>query len=180
MRQEIAESLLRVGPEPFDSSTPVTCGCVWAEELDTKVPEQYSGVQSLICLDADGQVLFSWDHIPFGRPHMVTCDAEDNVWLSDDGGHTIYKVSPDGEILSSLGTKDTSGEDGTHFNKPTDIAFTVQGEMYVSDGYGNKRVASSTHRVPCSCSGVPRGRHPDSLRFHTPLPSTTMAKFTRA
>ena len=95
----------------------------------------------LICFGADGKLLFSWDHISFGRPHMVTVDVDDNVWLTDDGSHIIYKLSPQGEVLFTLGTKDVSGEDGTHFNQPTDIAFNVQHEMYVSDGYGNKRIA---------------------------------------
>jgi DNA-binding beta-propeller fold protein YncE len=95
----------------------------------------------LLCFDADGTYLFPWEHISFGRPHMVTCDTEDNVWLSDDGDHIIYKLSPRGEILFTLGTKGVPGEDGTHFDQPTDIAFNVQGEMYVSDGYGNKRIA---------------------------------------
>jgi DNA-binding beta-propeller fold protein YncE len=95
----------------------------------------------LLCFDAAGKLLFSWEHISFGRPHMVTCDRDDNVWLSDNGGHIIYKLSPEGESLFTLGTKDVPGEDGTHFNQPTDIAFNAQGEMYVSDGYGNKRIA---------------------------------------
>ncbi len=95
----------------------------------------------LLCFDPEGKLLFSWSHISFGRPHMVLCDTEDNVWLIDDGAHVIYKLSQEGEILFTLGVKGIPGEDGTHFNQPTDIAFNVRGEMYVSDGYGNKRVA---------------------------------------
>ena len=100
-----------------------------------------SDAPPLICFDVAGKVLFSWDHIDFGRPHMVTCDADDNVWLVDDGAHVIYKLSPDGEVLSTLGVKGEVGSDGEHFDKPTDIAFNTRGEMYVSDGYGaNMRV----------------------------------------
>jgi len=33
--------------------------------------------------------------------------------------------------------------DGAHFNKPTDVAFAADGSVYVSDGYGNSRVANS-------------------------------------
>jgi len=33
-----------------------------------------------------------------------------------------------------------AGEDETHFNKPTDIAFAPDGNFFVSDGYGNSRV----------------------------------------
>jgi DNA-binding beta-propeller fold protein YncE len=72
---------------------------------------------------------------------MVLCDGDDNVWLIDDGGHIIYKLSSEGEVLFTLGVKDVAGEDGTHFNQPTDLTFGPLGEMYVSDGYGNKRIA---------------------------------------
>jgi DNA-binding beta-propeller fold protein YncE len=39
-----------------------------------------------------------------------------------------------------LGEKGVEGEDQTHFNKPTDIAFAADGNFFVSDGYGNSRV----------------------------------------
>ena len=41
----------------------------------------------LLCFDSEGKFLFSWAHISFGRPHMVLCDTDDNVWLIDDGAH---------------------------------------------------------------------------------------------
>ena len=37
--------------------------------------------------------------------------------------------------------KGVRGEDGTHFSRPTDIAFGLREDLYVSDGYGNRRVA---------------------------------------
>ncbi len=95
----------------------------------------------LLCFDSEGKCLSSWSHMSFRQPHMVHCDSDDNVWLIDDGAHVIYKLSPEGEILFTLGVKGVSGEDGTHFNRPTDIAFNAQGEMYVADGYENKRIA---------------------------------------
>lgn len=95
----------------------------------------------LLCFDRDGVLLRSWGRGAYGRPHMAKCDAEDNVWLIDDGAHVLYLYSPDGELLRTLGTRGVLGEDGTHFNRPTDIAFGLAGEFYVSDGYGNARVA---------------------------------------
>jgi DNA-binding beta-propeller fold protein YncE len=72
---------------------------------------------------------------------MVKCDEEDNVWLIDDGGHVLYLYSPEGKVLKTLGIRGIPGMDGEHFDRPTDIAFGVDGEFYVSDGYGNRRVA---------------------------------------
>jgi len=95
----------------------------------------------LICFDREGEYLRSWGEDAYIRPHMVKCDGEDNVWLIDDNGHVLYLYSPEGELLTTLGTKGVPGEDGSHFDKPTDIAFGLEGEFYVSDGYGNKRVS---------------------------------------
>jgi hypothetical protein len=95
----------------------------------------------LICFDREGEYLHSWGEGAYVRPHMVKCDGEDNVWLIDDNGHVLYLYSPEGELLKSLGTKGVPGEDGSHFDKPTDIAFGRGGGFYVSDGYGNKRVS---------------------------------------
>ncbi|MDF1514129.1 MAG: peptidyl-alpha-hydroxyglycine alpha-amidating lyase family protein [Anaerolineae bacterium] len=98
----------------------------------------------LLCFDMKGTYMFSWDHISFGRPHMVLCDNNDNIWLIDDGGHIIYQLSPHGEVLFTLGVKDSPGEDTLRFNQPTDLAIGLNGELFISDGYGNKRIVKCT------------------------------------
>ena len=95
----------------------------------------------LICFNREGEYLLSWGEDAYVRPHMVKCDEDGNIWLIDDGGHILYLYTPDGELLKTLGTKEVLGEDGSHFNRPTDIAFGLRGGFYVSDGYGNSRVA---------------------------------------
>ncbi len=72
---------------------------------------------------------------------MAHCDAEDNVWLIDDGGHVLYHCAPDGRLFTILRTKGVRDMDGTHFNQPTDLAYGVNDRIYVSDRYWNKRVA---------------------------------------
>jgi DNA-binding beta-propeller fold protein YncE len=100
-----------------------------------------NGAPPLICFDRAGEVIRSWGEGVFVRPHMVKCDGDDNVWAIDDSGHVLHLYSPEGEVLRTLGTKGIPGEDGSHFDKPTDIAYGLDGGFYVSDGYGNKRVA---------------------------------------
>lgn len=95
----------------------------------------------LICFDRNGAILRSWGEGVYGRPHMVKCDWDDNIWAVDDGNHVLYLYSPRGEILRKLGVEGVPGEDGEHFDGPTDIAFSSHGEFYISDGYGNRRVA---------------------------------------
>jgi len=99
------------------------------------------GAPPLICFDREGEYLFSWGEGEYVRPHMAKCDGDDNIWVIDDNGHVLYLCTPGGEVLRTLGTMGVPGEDGSHFDKPTDIAFGPEGGFYVSDGYGNKRVA---------------------------------------
>ena len=76
----------------------------------------------------------------FTHPHGLRIDDEDNLWTTDDGSHLVLKLSPAGRILLILGRKDLAAEADWLFNQPTDIAFGKNGEVYVSDGYGNSRV----------------------------------------
>jgi sugar lactone lactonase YvrE len=75
-----------------------------------------------------------------GSAHHIRIDREGNVWIADIERHVVEKYTPEGKHLLTLGTKGTAGRDKTHFYKPTDMAFTPSGDVYVSDGYGNARV----------------------------------------
>lgn len=72
--------------------------------------------------------------------HSVRVDPQGNIWVIDAPGHVVYKMSPDWKELLRLGTKGTSGTGRNTFNLPTDIAFAPNGDVYVTDGYGNARV----------------------------------------
>ncbi len=91
----------------------------------------------------DGRLVRSWnvDH-PKSVAHGLRLDPEGNVWLVDVGTHTVTKrAQADGKILMTLGTECVSGCDSSHFFKPTDVAFALNGDIFVSDGYGNARIA---------------------------------------
>ncbi len=90
---------------------------------------------------ATGKLLASWGDGIFARPHGLTVDSHDNIWVTDVRSHQVYKFSHEGKLLMTLGVKDVPGLDGEHFNQPTDVAITPDGDFYVSDGYGNSRVA---------------------------------------
>ena len=49
-------------------------------------------------------------------------------------------ITADGKLLLTLGTPGEPGEDSTHLNRPTDIATTSGGDLFVTDGYSNNRV----------------------------------------
>lgn len=52
----------------------------------------------------------------------------------------VRKFDSVGKVLLTLGTPGAKGCDETHLNMPTDMAITPQGDIFVSDGYGNNRV----------------------------------------
>lgn len=88
----------------------------------------------------EGRYLKGWWDNPKTVAHTIKFDREGNVWLVDVGTHTVRKHKPDGELLLTLGTDGVPGDDEKHFNKPTDLTFGPQGDIFVSDGYGNSRV----------------------------------------
>jgi DNA-binding beta-propeller fold protein YncE len=98
----------------------------------------------LIVFDPKGKYLRSWGKGTFANPHGVRIDRDGNVWLIDNGDHTVRKFTRTGELLLTLGTKGKTGEDDKTFNRPTDIAFAANGDFFVSDGYGNSRVVKFT------------------------------------
>jgi len=82
----------------------------------------------------------AWGEGIFAMPHGLTIDHEDNVWLTDVALQQIFKFSPGGQLLLTVGERGIAGEDTAHFNQPTKVAVAMDGSFYVSDGYGNSRV----------------------------------------
>ena len=100
----------------------------------------HRGPHPLMEFDKNGAYIRSWGDGSFVRPHGLKFDREGNLWGSDDMGHVVVKFDPQGRVRMVLGRKNTPGETKENFNRPTDIAFAVNGDMFVSDGYGNSRV----------------------------------------
>ena len=98
-----------------------------------------------IILDREGNVTETWDRHSelFVRPHRIKVspyDPERHVWLVDDGAHSVYKFTQAGDLVMTLGEFRVPGNDETHFNRPTDIAWLPDGTFFISDGYANTRV----------------------------------------
>ncbi len=89
---------------------------------------------------ADGEFVRTWGKDMFVNPHHLRIDHEGNIWVADFGLHVVQKFTPEGELLQTLGVKGEAGEDETHFNMPTDMAITKSGDIFITDGYGNRRI----------------------------------------
>jgi sugar lactone lactonase YvrE len=111
-----------------------------------------SDVAPVLLFDAAGQVLRSFGAGLFAWPHGMFVDGEGNVWVTDavgfqpvpEGwGHVVYKFSPTGELLQTLGTKGVAGDGPDTFNKPSDVLVAPNGDIFVADGHdagGNNRI----------------------------------------
>ncbi len=90
--------------------------------------------------------------------HSVRFDKYDNLWVVDKGAHTVIKFNPAGMVVLNLGGRPEGPDEpeyynprkiaqnpprasDTYFNGSTDVTWDAQDNIYVSDGYGNSRVA---------------------------------------
>ena len=94
----------------------------------------------MVVFDRDGNFIDSWGDDILKDAHGIFLDADDNIYCTERETHVIRKFTTDGELLMTLGTPDVPGAEGEPFNLPTDFALGPDGEMYISDGYGNARV----------------------------------------
>lgn len=104
-------------------------------------PKETIAQPTVSIIDGDsGRLLGSWGENRFIMPHGLSLDSEGNVWLTDVGLHQVFKCTPAGRVLLTLGEAGVPGADKTHFNLPTDVSVLRDGSFYVSDGYKNTRV----------------------------------------
>jgi DNA-binding beta-propeller fold protein YncE len=99
----------------------------------------------VLVFSREGRYLRSWGAGMFTNPHGCRFDPEGNLWLTDNADHRVLKLTSEGKVLATFGVKNVPGEDATHFNKPADVAFAPNGDVYVADGYGNSRVVRLSH-----------------------------------
>lgn len=101
------------------------------------------GEHPMIVFDKNGNFVKSWGEGLFPRAHGITYAPDDTLYCTDDGDHSVKKCTLDGEVLMTLGVPGTPAPifSGEPFNRCTHVALDPKnGDLYVSDGYGNGRV----------------------------------------
>lgn len=113
--------------------------------------------------------------------HTVRIDKDDNIWAVDKGSDMVIKFTPAGRIVEVYGRRKESADDEAKpwehpnpplapidglFRQPTDLAWDSQGNIYISDGYINSRVAKYSKAGDWVKSWGERGTGPG--QFNTP------------
>jgi DNA-binding beta-propeller fold protein YncE len=97
-----------------------------------------------------GKGLYAWS-----EAHAVRIDKNDNIWAVDKGSDMIVKFDPEGRVVWVFGRKKEAADGATpwghpdpplpaidgEFRQPTDVTWDTDGNIYISDGYVNSRVA---------------------------------------
>lgn len=125
---------------------------------NTSGPAYAAAAAQLLEFDARGKYLreigrnlYAWSFA-----HAVRVDKDDNIWITDKGSDLVVKFSPQGKVLMVIGRKQEASdketgplehpkpplpaEDG-RFRQVTDVTWDPAGNIFVSDGYINSRVA---------------------------------------
>ncbi len=125
-----------------------------------------NGGARLLEFDRAGKLLREIGSSENGRPYAflfaqgVRVDPQNNVWIVDRASRMVVKFDQAGKVLLTLGRRleavgelgssgvfgrasgpPGSGVPGDNFNQPTDVAWDAAGNIFVSDGYANARVA---------------------------------------
>jgi DNA-binding beta-propeller fold protein YncE len=124
-----------------------------------------------------GKNLYAWSY-----GHSVRVDKDDNIWAVDKGSDMVIKFDPTGnKVLMVFGRKQEASDETTaplkHPNPPlpaedgrfrqvTDVTWDPAGNIYISDGYINSRVAKADRNGNWLKSWGERGDKPG--QFNTP------------
>jgi sugar lactone lactonase YvrE len=122
-----------------------------------------------------GKGLYAW-----AEAHTVRIDKDDNIWAIDKGSDMVVKFNPAGRVVWVFGRRLEGAEDDTKpwghpdpplpaidglFRQPTDVAWDSKGNIYITDGYVNSRVAKYDKNGDWVKSWGDKGTAPGQFRL---------------
>src|SRR5262245_54701735 len=102
-----------------------------------------AGKPQVLEFDANQKFVRGFGEDIASRAHGIRIDAEDNIWLCDQGGNVVIKMNPQREVVMRIGERGTPGlwdeAAGRRllFN-PTDLVFAPNGDIYIAQGHGRE------------------------------------------
>jgi len=127
-----------------------------------------------------GKGLYAWS-----EAHTVRIDKDDNIWAIDKGSDMVIKFNQAGRVVWVFGRRQESADDAKPlghpdpplpaidglFRQPTDVTWDSDGNIYITDGYINSRVAKYDKNGDWVKSWGEKGTGPGQFR----LPHTIVA-----
>lgn len=132
---------------------------VWVGERCGANDCSTSDLDPILKFDANGNLVKSFGKGLIAWPHGMTVDHEGNVWVTDardnlaalrtaagEGGridstrlygHQIFKFSPDGVLLMTLGSRGGGREPG-YFYQPNAVLVAPNGDIWVAEGHSSR------------------------------------------
>ncbi len=110
-----------------------------------------SMLPAVLKFDPTGKVVAAFGAGLMISPHGIAVDREGNVWVTDCActaarptadasatpkGHQVFKFSPDGKLLLSLGSAGGAREPGM-FWQPNDVLVAPSGDIFVAEGHAS-------------------------------------------
>jgi hypothetical protein len=121
-----------------------------------------------------GKDLYAWS-----EAHSVRIDRNDNVWAIDKGSDMVIRMTPQGRVVWTFGRRQEPADEAKpwaevnpplppqegRFRQPTDVAWDSEGNIYITDGYVNSRVAKYDRNGDWTGSWGQPGTGPGQFRL---------------
>jgi sugar lactone lactonase YvrE len=116
-----------------------------------------SNLAPILKFDATGKLVRAFGEGMVQVPHGLSVDRDGNVWVTDwsnpggaqggavrdtTKGHQVFKFSPEGKLLMTLGTAGGAREPG-YFWQPNAVVVAPNGDIYVAEGHSNAPTATA-------------------------------------
>ncbi|MDB5736015.1 MAG: hypothetical protein JWN16_2652 [Alphaproteobacteria bacterium] len=126
------------------------------------------GVVQLMKFDAAKKLVLEVPESVIGhqaKAHGMAVDKDDNVWITDNGQATVMKISPEGKLLLTIGTKDHRGDwveekEQRLLWQPVMVGFSpTDGSVYIAEGHANESPNDVDNDDPTNTVGASRIIH---------------------
>jgi len=120
-------------------------GNLWVAERCGQNSCVGSGVDPVLLLDTDGNVLRSFGAGMIAWPHGMFVEPNGNLWITDASaagaeelglGHAVHKFSPTGQLLLTIGVPGEPGDPPARVTRPNDVLVAPDGSIFIADGHG--------------------------------------------
>ena len=139
---------------------------VWVAERCSTNSCTGSTLDPILKFDAAGRLVASFGAGMFNFPHGIFVDAEGNVWVTDGqdnrprrargadtsapppaapatiSGHQVFKFSPTGKLLLTLGAPGGARAPG-YLWQPNDVLVAPSGDIFVAEGHASNDSANA-------------------------------------